>query len=208
LRVPVTIYADFESYIKPISTCEPCSDKSCTKKYQQHEANSFCIYAKPSDDVIEARRDIGARGANGVSKPISYTDTAGVNVNVGELCIKSLGELAVSINSKYEAEKYYMIFTKADELTHVNSTHCHICELPLTKGIHASEADDNDITVRDHCHITGKYRGAAHKSCNLNYKLPKFYPVIMHNLSGYDVHLFIKHLKVILKLFHRLMRSI
>ena len=48
--------------------------------------------------------------------------------------------------------------------------------------------------VRDHCHFTGRYRGAAHKSCNLKYKKPDFTPVVFHNLSGYDAHLFIKNL--------------
>ena len=48
--------------------------------------------------------------------------------------------------------------------------------------------------MRDHCHLTGKYRGAAHKSCNLNYKVPKFAQVYFHNLAKYDAHLFIKSL--------------
>ena len=48
--------------------------------------------------------------------------------------------------------------------------------------------------VRDHCHFTGKFRGAAHNSCNLLCKAPKFFPVIFHNLSGYDAHLFIMKL--------------
>ena len=43
--------------------------------------------------------------------------------------------------------------------------------------------------VRDHCHVTGEYRGAAHSKCNLkartNYKIPVF----VHNLKGYDAHL-------------------
>ena len=50
--------------------------------------------------------------------------------------------------------------------------------------------------VRDHCHFTGKYRGAACISCNTQMKKPKFIPVIFHNLQNYDSHLFIKNLGV------------
>jgi len=46
--------------------------------------------------------------------------------------------------------------------------------------------------VRDHDHLTGEYRGAAHCICNLTYQNPKFIPIVCHNLSGYDAHLFIK----------------
>ena len=48
--------------------------------------------------------------------------------------------------------------------------------------------------VRDHCRYTGKYRGAAHSNCNLNYKIPKEIPVIFHNGSTYDYHFIIKKL--------------
>ena len=48
--------------------------------------------------------------------------------------------------------------------------------------------------VRDHCHYTGCYRGAAHNSCNLKYRKPESVPVFFHNLTGYDSHLFIKKL--------------
>ena len=65
---------------------------------------------------------------------------------------------------------------------------CHICGGKLN--------DSKDCKVQDHCHLTGKFRGTAHNSCNLKCKIPKFYPVIFHNLSGYDSHLFIKNLGV------------
>ena len=58
---------------------------------------------------------------------------------------------------------------------------CHVCDKPL-KG----------DSVRDHCHITGKYQGAAHNACNLKLRLnPKTttIPVVFHNLRGYDSHL-------------------
>ena len=48
--------------------------------------------------------------------------------------------------------------------------------------------------VRDHCHVTGKYRGAAHWFCNINLKISKKVPVIFHNLKGYDCHLIFKEL--------------
>ena len=48
--------------------------------------------------------------------------------------------------------------------------------------------------VRDHCHYTGKFRGAAYSICNLRYKTPREIPVVFHNGSTYDYHFIIKQL--------------
>ena len=48
--------------------------------------------------------------------------------------------------------------------------------------------------MRDHCHYTGKYRGAVHNICNLRYKIPKEIPIVFHNGSTYDYHFIIKEL--------------
>ena len=56
------------------------------------------------------------------------------------------------------------------------------------------KSDKKDYKVRDHCHYTGKYRGAAHNICNLRYKIPKEIPVVFHNGSTYDYHFIIKEL--------------
>ena len=53
--------------------------------------------------------------------------------------------------------------------------------------------------MRDHSHVTGKFRGAAHKSCNLNFKLTKKVPVIFHHLRSYDSHLIFNELVVKIK---------
>ena len=65
------------------------------------------------------------------------------------------------------------------------STKCHICYKPFTQ---------TNLKVRDHCHYTGLYRGPAHLLCNWRYKIPSYIPVVFHNLSGYDAHLFIREL--------------
>ena len=54
-------------------------------------------------------------------------------------------------------------------------------------------SENRDDKVRDHCHIKGKYRGAAHRSCNINLKVSKKFPVVFHNLKGYS-HLVFKDL--------------
>ena len=72
-----------------------------------------------------------------------------------------------------------MRMTAEDQRAHNAATTCHVCEKPL-------EGD----SVRDHCHITGHYRGAAHNVCNLKLRLsPKttIIPVVFHNLRGYDL---------------------
>ena len=53
---------------------------------------------------------------------------------------------------------------------------------------------EDNPKVRDHCHYTSRYRGPAHMKCNLQYKIPSYIPIVFHNLSGYDAHLFIKEL--------------
>ena len=52
----------------------------------------------------------------------------------------------------------------------------------------------NHTVKSDHCHYTGKYRGAAHSNCNLRYKIPKEIPIVFHNGSTYDDHFIVKEL--------------
>ena len=54
--------------------------------------------------------------------------------------------------------------------------------------------DNGDENVRDHCHITSKFRGAAHWNCNINFQLTKKIHVIFQNLKGYDSHLIFSEL--------------
>ena len=73
--------------------------------------------------------------------------------------------------------------TEKNKIDYENATKCWICEQETTK---------NNPKVRDHCHFTGEYTGAVHKSCNLKLKIKSGktkIPVVFHNLKGYDSHL-------------------
>ena len=76
--------------------------------------------------------------------------------------------------------------TDVQKREHGAAEKCHIC---------LKEFDDpKNRKVRDNCHYTGEYQGAAHNNCNLKYKIPDHIPTVFHNLSGYEAHLFIKEL--------------
>ena len=72
-----------------------------------------------------------------------------------------------------------LIMSEKEEEEFQLSNVCWICEKLI---------DDDDEKVRDHCHVTGKFRGAAHWSCNINFQLTKKVPVIFHNLRDYNSH--------------------
>ena len=68
-----------------------------------------------------------------------------------------------------------LIMTEEEEHLFQESNYCWICKKLI---------DNDDEKVRDHCHVTGKFRGAAHWDCNINFQLTKKVPVIFHNLKG------------------------
>ena len=177
-KAPFAIYADFESLIKPLDNCDPNPNHSYTKKYQKHEPISFCYYIKCFNDTLckEIFNDDTKR-----KQLNSYIKTKPEDPDVIDVFIKWL-EDDVKFLANIEPKK--MIFTREDEKQFNISSDCWIC---------GEELKNND-KVRDHCHYTGRYRGAAHNSCNLKYSKPKGVPVFFHNLTGYDSHLFIKKL--------------
>ena len=170
MRVPFVVYADFEALPEGISTCQPSDSDSYTNKYQKHKPCGFCYYIKCFNDEL--------------FPPVlrHYTITH-EDESVGMAFVNSLEQDVCEIYQEFRWKKNMQI-SQQQEREFQFETVCHICEGPLHK----------DDKVRDHCHLTGRYRGAAHGKCNLAYKLPDFYPVIFHNLSGYDTHMFIKDL--------------
>ena len=79
-----------------------------------------------------------------------------------------------------------LIMSEEEEEEFQSSNTCWICEKLI---------DNDDEKVRDHCHVTGKFRGATHWSCSINLQLIKKFSLIFHNLRGCDSHLSFDELK-------------
>ena len=73
-----------------------------------------------------------------------------------------------------------LMMSEEEEHLFQQNKNCWICKRHI---------DHDEEKVRDHCHVTGKFRGAAHGNCNINLQLTKIVPVIFHYLRGQDNHL-------------------
>ena len=82
--------------------------------------------------------------------------------------------------------------TKKELKLHKNVSECYICGQRFLKKF---ANDKNYWKVRDHCHFTGKYRGAADRIYNLKFNVPVEIPVVFHNCSEYDYNFIIKELE-------------
>ena len=175
--VPFVIYADFEAITEKISGCRPNNNKSFTEAYQKHTDCGFgykvvCCY----DDKYTQPLKI-YRGEKAVYTFLEYMLD---EVKYCKRIIKKEFNKPLNMTKENEEE-----FQKADE--------CHICNKKYTA---------DDIRVRDHCHITGKFRGSAHQECNLQLRLNPDkikIPVIFHNLRGYDSHFIMQEIGAIVK---------
>ena len=77
-----------------------------------------------------------------------------------------------------------LVITEKDNEGFENSTKCQICD---------NNYIDPDVKVRDHCHITGKLTGYAHRECNINVILNQKISIVFHNLKNYDSHVICKN---------------
>ncbi|XP_044019500.1 uncharacterized protein LOC122859882 [Aphidius gifuensis] len=165
LRVPYVVYADLESILEKVTDNSNNSLKKTIK--QKHIPSSVAYYVKCSYD-------------NTLSKFKLKRDK-----NCIEWFIKELEELSHNVDNILENIKP-MNLTFDEELQFFNATKCHICKKLFTA---------ENIKARDHCHLSGVYRGPAHVACNLNYQTSCIIAVVFHGLSNYDSHFLIKALK-------------
>ena len=173
LPVPFVIYADFEAIMKKVQGCERSEEmekdkdrRSYTEAYQTHEDCGYgykviCCY----DDKYSKYTCI-YRGENAVYKFM-------------EKMLKEVEYCNAVIKKHFNKP---LVMNEVDEQNFKTMDGCHICGEKYT---------NKDVRVRDHCHITGKFRGSAHQECNLKLRIKPEnlkIPVIFHNLRGYDSH--------------------
>ena len=174
-KLPVTfiIYADFETITRKINTCSPRGDKSYTQAYQKHEASGFGYKVVCHYDQKYSKPAVIYRGENVIQK---FYQNLSEEVNY---CQRIITEKA----------KRRLVMTKKNEEDFQKAKKCWICEKEYKRD------ERKNIPVRDHCHMTGKYRGSAHKNCNFRLQISAEkikIPVVFHNLKGYDGHLIIE----------------
>ncbi|XP_024871338.1 uncharacterized protein LOC112454272, partial [Temnothorax curvispinosus] len=162
-RLPFVVYADLECVLEKEKI-----DNDNVKRYtyQHHRAFSVGYYlCSPYDEIGPGYRF--RRGEDCVSWFVN-------ELNVIAHCAKEILMTNVTM-----AE-----LTLDETRNFWSATSCHICERPF-------KSEDGQ-RVRNHCHLTGRYRGPAHPRCNLNYRDSYVIPVFFHSLSGYDAHFIIK----------------
>ena len=173
---PFVIYADFESRLKPMFEKKGGS----TIQYQEHIPVGYAYHLvcrfNPSENIFR-----------------SYTGRSD-DEDIGLHFVKSLRDTLLDLWTRFKYSRA-MNFTVKDEIDFREAKECWICGKNFSfMDKYEDRGDCEEKIVRDHCHYTGKYRGAAYASCNLRLRRTKRIPVIFHNFTGYDNHLFVKSL--------------
>ena len=172
LPVPFVIYADFEAITKKIDTCSPPGEKSYTQAYQKHEPSGFGYKVVCHYDQKYSKPAVIYRGENVVEKFIQHL-------------FEEVEDCQRIIKKDFQKP---LVMTKGDEEDFQKAKKCWICDRKY-KGEKTEEEKDEEYywiggdlykpeekektekekererianePVRDHCHITGKYRGSA-----------------------------------------------
>lgn len=142
-------------------------DESFTTKHNHHNSCGFFYIIKCIDESTYP------------DKTVLYTMTE-PGKDIGKKFVECLERDLREVYKILKTNKSINM-TESHEIDFQNAIDCYACGKPLGTN-----------RVRDHCHLTGKYRGAAHERCNHMMKRPNFVPVLFHNLEGYDSHLFNK----------------
>jgi DNA polymerase type B, organellar and viral len=167
---PIVGFFDFEAcQKKPKYACATCGNGVCKHKTlvsTMQEPTTYSLLIIQTENNVVLHKN-------------TYT---------GKDCAKKLIDELLGLEEKLCAK--FKLYEKLPPLTKVQkklflrAKVCHICEEKLMGD-----------KVKDHCHATGRYLGAAHNSCNLNRSVRVEIPLYCHNLQGYDSHFILQSLR-------------
>jgi hypothetical protein len=110
----------------------------------------------------------------------------------GEDCISvflsKLKKISEELFSEISCSYSMLPLTNDEKTIYKNTTICRLCKQEFT--------NPNNPKVRDHDHLTGKFRSGIHKNCNIKYTVPEKIPLLFHNLKGYDSHFIIENINL------------
>ena len=167
LKVPFIIYADFESLLLP-------EDAPIPHANQVKRRRTTLI-----DRHVPCAAGIYVVSANAILFPPTYESFTGENVV--QWFLNRLFDISENIKTILSDPKR-LVMTQADWATFNASSFCWICK-------EAFDLRKPETKVRDHDHLTGQFRGAAHSECNLQLQQTRKLPVFLHNFRGYDAHI-------------------
>ena len=152
IGAPFKIYANFECNLRGVESYEG----SYIKKYQDHVTCSFAYKGFCIDDRF--------------TKPIVVFRGENTAYEFIKTILKEYKYWKNVMNKHFNKN---LIMSEEEEHLFQQSSNCWICKKLI---------GNDEEKVRDNYHINGKFRGAAHRDCNMNFRLTKKFPVIFHNL--------------------------
>jgi len=172
-RVPIVVYADFESILKPIKDIQDGK----TILTHIHKPMSYGYYVKIDNSVI----------------PKSLVQKFEIKPKLTLYCgkkaanhfVRAMLDLGRKIDELYKTNISMMKLTKEEEVRFQNAKNCESCFKPFEM--------DGLYKLKDHNHFTGKFRAVLCLNCNFEMTASVFVPIYFHNLS-YDSHFIVREL--------------
>ena len=174
LKAQFMIYADLECLLEKMHLCQNNIEKSYTEEKAKHTPSGYSLFTNCSFDATKIK--LGCYKCE----------------DCMEMFCKDLRDHAMKIIN-YE-KKEMILLTDEENKSYEEQKVCYIYKKEFSTDKNDKNAFKLYRKVRDHCHYTGKFRGAAHSICNLRYKTPKEIPIVFHNGSTYDYHFIINKL--------------
>ena len=166
-------YSNFSAEESPVVVCYSDIESYISPQSKKHCPHAIGLYSVYHKHFNEKRKQ------------------ATMRTWMGENCLKNylvyLERFARELNAQMDAmTSQSMIISPTEQRLFNNATHCPRCRTEFTK-------EGKHVKVRDHCHITGQYRGPLCFTCNCRLRLKRrILPVFFHNFKGYDGHLICK----------------